>query len=74
MIEMWAVIQRNKGVETKPAVVEAVATGENPPTYNDVLTNRKQKVQSTDCCNVCSGMHPMEECHQLLSINVDARV
>ena len=62
MIETWAVIQRNKGVGSKPAAVAAVATGENPPTYNDVLTN------------VCSGMHPTEECNQLLSTDVDARV
>ena len=74
MIETWAVIQRNKGVESKPAAVAAVATGENPSTYNDVVTNGKQKLQSTDKCNVCSGMHPTEECNQLLSLDVDARV
>ena len=74
MIETWAVNQRNKGVESKPPAVAAVATGENPSSYNDALTNGKQKVQSTCRCNVCSGMHPTEECNQLLSIDVDARV
>ena len=44
MIETWVVIQRNKGVESKPSAVAAVATGENPPTYNNVLTKAKGAV------------------------------
>ena len=76
MIETWAVIQRNKGVSCKTASVAAVATTEKeaPSSYEDALTNGKQKMQSTDRCNVCSGMHPTEECHQLLELEVDARV
>ena len=76
MIETWAVIQRNKGANQKAASVAAVATEEKeaPSSYGDALTNGKQKTQSTDRCNVCSGMHATEECHQLLQLEVDARV
>ena len=58
MIETWAVVQRNKGASCKTASVAAVATTEKeaPSSYEDALINGKQKVQSTDRCNVCSGM------------------
>jgi len=76
MIETWAVVQRNKGASCKTASVAAVATTEKeaPSSYEEALINGKQKVQSTDRCNVCSGMHQTEECHQLLELEVDARV
>ena len=47
MIETWAVIQRNKGVESRPA---AVAENPVPPSYSDALTNVEGAVDSTLQC------------------------
>ena len=75
MIENWAIVNRNVG-EVKSAAVAAVTAEDQPApnSYNDALINGKPKMQSTERCNVCSGMHKTEECNHLLSIEVDARV
>ena len=76
MIENWAVVNRSVGTEAKSAAVAAVTVDDQPApnSYNDALVSGKPKMQSTERCNVCSGMHKMEECHLLLNVEVDARV
>ena len=76
MIENWAVVNRSVGVEVKSAAVAAVTADDQPApnSYNAALVSGAPKMQSTERCNVCGGMHKTEECHLLLNVEVDARV
>ena len=64
MVQTWAIIQQSKGVEEIPAAT--MYNSRAPTLYNDAPTSGEQRPQSTERCNVCSGTHVKEECHQLL--------
>ena len=44
------------------------------PSYINALKEAPLKEQSTDCCNICGGMHKTETCHTFISKDVDGRV
>ena len=72
MVETWAIIQRSKGVEKIP--VATTCNSRALTSHNDAPTSGEQKPQSTGRCNICSSTQATEECHQLLTLEVDDRV
>ena len=41
--------------------------------YSKALTESPKKIQSTDSCNICKGMHTTDSCNQLLKVDVQKR-
>ena len=78
-IQRWMTVLNNKGKAHKrptsktTAISPQTSSAPAKPTYANRLVNSQPKQQSTERCNICGSIHATEDCHQLVSSDVESR-
>ena len=79
-IQRWMTVLNNKGKVQKRPTSKTNATSSQLSsvpaklTYANRLINSQPKQQSTERCNICGSIHATEDCHQLVNVDVEARM
>ena len=79
-IQRWMTVLNNKGMaHKKPTSKIAAISYQNSsaPTKASCanrVAHSPPKEQSTERCNICGSIHATEDCHQLVNVDVEARM